>query len=159
MDSLLPLLSYNAALLHFYGYITNLYASLAPCPFPPKCVSSSSLVSLSLLLQAADPSFSTIGTHLWSTVGRLRGLRYTVDCLLLSPVHSSGALFHHLLGLSMVLLQKILWFIMEETDFIRGCLQENHAPRTHKSVSFSLALLFCFFLFLTLRFSVLERMI
>lgn len=42
----LPLLSYNVALLHCYGYIINMYVSLSPCPFFPKFVSSSSVVSL-----------------------------------------------------------------------------------------------------------------
>lgn len=116
-----------------------MYVSQPLCPFSPKCVSSFSLVSVSLFYTVSSKlqnhSFHTFNTPLPSRVGWLCEVCRTVDFLLLFPIYCSSIIFHYssysyCARFSAPLLHEILWFTLQKTEFIRGCLQENHTPRT-----------------------------
>lgn len=141
------LLSNNLALLNFYVY--------HPCvPLSSKLVSSSSVASfslplsylLSLMLQ--NHSLDTFNTYLWSILGWLCELCYTVDFLLLSHIYTSGVLFHTpsycgYACFSAPLLQEILWLSLEKTEFMSRYLQKGHVPRTFNKPEVSLSLSSC----------------
>lgn len=140
-----PLLSYHASLSHFSGHTINLCFSIPYLsPLSSQLISSSSVVFLSILLEVANHSFHTYKSYVQSRAGWLCELCYTWGFLLLFPIYFSRVLFffYHLsyfcyAWFSAPLLQEILWLSLEKTDFMRGCLPEDHVPGTYKCASLS----------------------
>lgn len=136
-----------------------MYVSHPMGPLSPEHVGSATVVSLSLCymksVKQQNYLFHTFSTYLQSILGWLCDSCCTVGFLLLFPVYSSRVLLYRpsyscYSWFSAPLLQEILWFSLEKTEFTRGCLQKDHVPRIpNKSpvclrLSFSLLFVFLY---------------